>query len=618
MRKKIACLVLCLCMSLSVTGCFKNDAGVQGNDANVSGEAANETANGPGGEVADDAANDAYLKRLGEVNVMADLVEKNGRVLYTHTDYMKDGSSHETSTYQDDKRYVVKDEDGTLIIEGEEVYGYDAEYGRPFRMLFMDNFDDYVEDNVYLAFCEYSEKEKISSPIEEKDGKKNFQSVMPSEVDEGNLAYHGYSVDEVDGVLNKYVVDAATDEVLQLNVYAVIDGENVLYSETKLDRKPEEYTPDADLTEQLTSTDTRSITLVADVGTDQEKTYNQTTKKGDLIKAYFGDDFYNVFYVDKECLTPLEKPDPNGDMTLYVKRGVDYSNMENWAYYEKDGQKDVDLFLVAPTVDTNDEYLMAMDDEKTRAKFLGALNMERGIYEKDTRMFAPYYRQGAMKIYSMSAEDREPYLTYAYDDVAAAFGYYLENENDGRPIVLAGFSQGADMCYRLLADYFASEEMQEKLVATYAIGWPCTKEMVDEFPQIKPATAEADTGVVVSIECEAPDVKDTFIVPAGTKAYTINPLTWKTDTAPADKSLNLGACFTDYDANITKEEKGLCGCYIDEERGVIKVTDVDPADYPAKLDGLPEGAYHIYDYQFFFRNLEENVGKRVEAYKKGQ
>ena len=46
---------------------------------------------------------------------------------------------------------------------------------------------------------------------------------------------------------------------------------------------------------------------------------------------------------------------------------------------------------------------------------------------------------------------------------------------------------------------------------------------------------------------------------------------------------------------------------------MLKVTDVSPEDYPAVVPGLPEGAYHIYDYQFFFRNLQQNVQLRVDA-----
>ncbi len=294
--------------------------------------------------------------------------------------------------------------------------------------------------------------------------------------------------------------------------------------------------------------------------------------------------------------------------------GVDYADKGNWAYYGVGDDKDADLFLIAPTVDVKDEYNMSMDDEELKSDFLGSLNMERGIYEDCTRMFAPYYRQGAMKIYAMPPGEREPYLQFAYGDVADAFEYYLENENDGRPIVLAGFSQGADMCYRLLEDYFGDKAMQDKLIAVYAIGWPFDEKMAKEYPQIKPAAGRTDTGVVISFDCESEDVDDTFIVPKGMKAYTINPLNWKTDGTPADRSQNLGACFTDYDGYITNEVKEMCGCYIDEERCVVKVPDVEAADFPAYVPGLPEGAYHVYDYQFFYRNLQENVKERVDSY----
>ncbi|MBR1629674.1 MAG: DUF3089 domain-containing protein [Lachnospiraceae bacterium] len=292
----------------------------------------------------------------------------------------------------------------------------------------------------------------------------------------------------------------------------------------------------------------------------------------------------------------------------------DYSNEENWAYYGIGEEKQADLFLVCPTVDMNDEYNMSLDDEKTKGNFLGALNMERGIYEDYTRMYAPYYRQVAMKVYSLDVQEWEPYMQIAYSDVSNAFSYYIDHENEGRPIVLAGFSQGADMCYRLLKEFFGDTALKNQLVAVYAIGWPCSVEMTEDFPQINPATGADDTGVVISFDCEAPDVTDSFINPKGQKTYSINPLNWRTDGVAADKSENIGACFTDYAGQIKSEEKGLCGCYIDEKRGVLKVTDINPSDYPAIIPGLPEGAYHIYDYQFFYRNLSQNVENRLEKF----
>ena len=321
--------------------------------------------------------------------------------------------------------------------------------------------------------------------------------------------------------------------------------------------------------------------------------------------------------------TSQPEPTPQAEATAHPEPtaaaepsvlSVDYSAEENWAYYALGEEKTADLFLICPTVDTQDEFNMSMEDSKTKESFVGALNMERGIYEDSTRMFAPYYRQGAMKIYSLEAEEREQYLQLAYQDVSDAFAWYLENENEGRPIVLAGFSQGADMCYRLLQEYFGDEALYEQLVAVYAIGWPCTQEMTEQYPQIKAAGGEDDIGVVISFDCEAPEVEETFINPIGQKALSINPLNWRTDSEPADKSENPGACFTRYSGEIKREEAGLCGCYIDEERGVLKVTDLDKADYAPVVPGLPEGAYHIYDYQFFFRALQKNVQTRLDSY----
>ena len=109
-------------------------------------------------------------------------------------------------------------------------------------------------------------------------------------------------------------------------------------------------------------------------------------------------------------------------------------------------------------------------------------------------------------------------------------------------------------------------------------------------------------------------VEETFICPDGQKAYAINPLNWRTDAVPADRSQNAGACFTQYDGSIILEQAGLCGCFLETERGVLKVTDILPEDYPPVVPGLPTGAYHVYDYQFFFRDLQQNVENRIDCY----
>ena len=294
----------------------------------------------------------------------------------------------------------------------------------------------------------------------------------------------------------------------------------------------------------------------------------------------------------------------------------DYAQVENWAYLEESTDKPVDIFFVCPTVYAGAEgiFNMAMDDEATKASFLGAINMEKGIYDESGRFFAPYYRQAGLNVYALPEEEREPYLALAYEDVRAAFSYYLEHYNDSRPIVLAGFSQGADMCIRLLKDFFADEEVNGLLVACYAIGWRITEEELEEYPHLRFAAGENDTGVIIAFNSEAEDVTDSLMIPAGTRTLAINPLNWKTDGTPAGKEENLGACFTDYSGEIVTEIPQLTGAYIDPERGALKVPDVSPDDYPPGLDIFSEGVYHLYDYQFFYRNLQENVGARVDAY----
>jgi hypothetical protein len=256
---------------------------------------------------------------------------------------------------------------------------------------------------------------------------------------------------------------------------------------------------------------------------------------------------------------------------------IDYSDEKNWAYCENDNKEiKADIFFICPTVYKGDEnsFNMSLSDEKTKKSFIGATNMEKGIYDENARFFAPFYRQAGLNAYTLKAEEREQYLLYAYEDIKSAFRYYLDNYNEGRSIVLAGFSQGADLCIRLMKEFFNDEKLQEQLVACYAIGWAITEEEITQYPHLKFATSKEDTGVIISFNSEAENVTNSLLVPEGAKTLAINPLSWKTDNEKADKEKNMGACFTDYDGNIKNEIPNLTGAYIDSKRGTLKITDV--------------------------------------------
>lgn len=294
----------------------------------------------------------------------------------------------------------------------------------------------------------------------------------------------------------------------------------------------------------------------------------------------------------------------------------DYADAGSWAYWRVGENKSADLFIVCPTVDlgTGGNKNMSLADNEAKKNFYGALNMERGIYEQHCRMYAPYYRQAVLADYDLPANEAEPYFNLAYKDVRAAFVYYMQHENNGRPFVLAGFSQGAEMCLRLLKEFGNEDFVKNNIVACYAIGWRFTPQEAEKYPYIQPAKCADDLGKVIIFNSEAPEVTSSAIVPEGVKTFAINPLTWSCGSQKALKTLNAGACFTDYSGAVVREVPQLTGCYIDSVRGTLKVTDVDKQEFVPGLPLFSEGVYHIYDYQFFYRNLQQNVNLRIKTF----
>ena len=300
------------------------------------------------------------------------------------------------------------------------------------------------------------------------------------------------------------------------------------------------------------------------------------------------------------------------------RQPIDYSNAENWAFLADTGaaggDAPADVFFISPTacLGRYEPYYLDLSNTQERAALRKVIRMEKGIYDAHSRFFAPYYRQAGFEVYSFSKEFRDECLEEAHEDIEGAFNYYMEHYNEGRPFIIAGFSQGADHVLRLLKAHTGDPRIARQLIAAYAIGWVITEKDMRSLPQLRFAGRADDTGVIVAFNSEAEGVKDSPILPRGIHALAINPLNWRTDGTVADRSLNKGACFVNPDGTVADEYPELTGAYIDTERGALKCTDISPQRFPGKL--YADGVYHIYDYRFFYRNLQENVNIRIAAY----
>lgn len=300
--------------------------------------------------------------------------------------------------------------------------------------------------------------------------------------------------------------------------------------------------------------------------------------------------------------------------------GLDYSSDALWAYRENEetnAEKPVDVFFLCPTVTMSTGTNMDVTNSSQLATFKGAVTSEKEIYSDRARFFAPYYRQKTLASYGNPAAQKT-----AYEDVREAFLYYLENDNDGRPFILAGFSQGSEQTLHLMKDVLSDSKIAKRMVAAYLIGWCVRDSDLHGNPQIKPAKGEKDTGVFISWNTEAKDVTNSALVPAGSKSISINPLNWKTDGTPADASLNKGAKvstggfggFGGFGGGNSTTPK-YCGAVINTKRGTIN--PIFSEEHPAPSNNMSTfgpGVYHTYDPLFFYENLRENVNTRIAEF----
>jgi hypothetical protein len=286
-------------------------------------------------------------------------------------------------------------------------------------------------------------------------------------------------------------------------------------------------------------------------------------------------------------------------------------------------QAPVDVFYLHPTTYVGGEWNGPVDDATLNdATDRVATLIQASAFNACCAIYAPRYRQANMTAFTSPDDEGMAAVDLAYQDVAAAFRYWREHYNHGRPFILAAHSQGTVHARRLLREAVSGTPLRHQLVAAYLPGIPMPEGALRQtLPDIPFCASPEQTGCLISWNARAPRATERIRVrepvtdtAAVGPALCINPLTWRHDTEPASRERNEGAVFLD--ATPPQVMPGLTGAQCKDGKLEVLIGADLPRDFMSRLldHALGEGNHHPVEYQLFYMNIRRNAAERVAAY----
>lgn len=283
-----------------------------------------------------------------------------------------------------------------------------------------------------------------------------------------------------------------------------------------------------------------------------------------------------------------------GNKKEYVPKAPDYAAAESWYNVYRGGR--ADLFYIASTEvfdqtteESLEKHYASVHSEADRAAILAELEgVDHRLSGDSLNYFSPYYRQMTMESYCEEKTVKER-TEIPLSDVRSAFDYYWKHYNEGRPFVLAGFSQGAQLAVELLKEM--PDSIYRHMVAAYVLGWHVTEADL-RSPAIVPALGATDTGVVICYNSVKTPAAANPLISAG-NCVAINPVNWRTDATPA--------AFCD---SLTAR--------LDPSTKLLLVDGYTRTDHAVK-PWFKAGNYHTFEIRWYSPCLRENIQDRVQA-----
>ncbi len=294
--KKNLLIIAAVCLAAAFTGCGSGSNAADEETAEVSEEA----------EQAE-SGEENVLKAAAEAEQIYTLLSKYDNVYYKTVYCDADGEKYLTDyEYADKDIYVSEEDSGNIYVAiADHIMELDAD-GNISEYVVMDGsgYDYWTADKENFMFT-YNDEEKVLSQTEE-DGNIIVNSRL--DTDEG---YEEYT----------YTIDSETMEMSRVyTVYYDTDGNVIVSREEELGFNTDVYEIPEEITTAMSPEETRTVTVISDPGTDEEKVQTREIGKGVFAKIALSEG-YTTMYDDEACTVPHQLSGLDEDITIYVAKG---------------------------------------------------------------------------------------------------------------------------------------------------------------------------------------------------------------------------------------------------------------------------------------------------------
>ncbi len=294
-----------------------------------------------------------------------------------------------------------------------------------------------------------------------------------------------------------------------------------------------------------------------------------------------------------------------------------------------------DCFYVYPTISGDkgaNSDLEPGDEERT------VVANQFARFGEVCRLYAPVYRQVPLAgigfgggATTTTVPGTQSPREIAYADVLDAWKQYLANDNDGRPFVLVGHSQGAGHLLRLIREQMDTNAgLRNKMVSAMLVGGgvpqPGTPGALTNVPPCEQSSGTVPTGCVVSYAtflASEPPPDGSFFGQTrdGGRVICTNPSTLDAEAGPLDSyfptSGGLGTAVSTTGTPFVRYEGLYTGVCVSDARNWLSVTntaqpgDARPTDVGGRIS--PVWGLHLIDMNLAMGDLVDLAGRQIAA-----